>query len=373
LSVKDAIGAAVTRVVWSVAEQSVSALRWVKIFETISHKDRLGRNGLKAGDLAPVAQLRLRHECQNPRCGRHVSARWLGLRGFSRDPEVSSVHARLRPFAAMVPLGEFSSMADYVNHVSRISDGNDRREVARARKLGYSTRRIGAHSHPVSLDEIVRSKPVRSGGVMAKAIDAPAPAERHADFVDQVTPIIPPRCAEHWQIDFGVFRDSDPDRMMAKATLGRSGNLVEIVFFMGHGAALRDGVMKVLMFDIMQWLLESNDPLIEGVDFLSYGAVEEGADGRDKWRRYLGFRPFAIAAERPRDHDWLPEGFDIAAYLALNPDLKAARVLPITHFRLNGAFEERAYSFEQPAPPRLSEVKAAHATAKLALARVQKR
>ena len=369
---KGALGAASTRVVWSVAEGSVSAFRWVKVFETVAHKDRLSRNGLKAGDRAPVASLRLRCGCDNPRCARHVAARWFGLRGFSRNPDTASTHARIRPFAAMVPLSEFSSMADYVCHVSRISDGNDRREVARARKLGYATRRIGPQSHPASLDDIIRSKPVRSGGVMGKAVAAPAPARHEAAFIDQATPIPQPRCAEHWQIDFGVFRDSDPDRMMGKATLGRSGNLIEVVFFMGHGAALRDGVMKTLLFDIMEWLLESNDPLVQGADFLSYGAVEEGADGRDKWRRYLGFRPFALDAPTPRDHDWLPEDFDIAAYLTLNPDLRAARVLPISHFRLHGAFEDRKYSFQLPRPARPNEIDMAHAPAKLALAPVRK-
>ena len=369
----DAISAASTRIVWHIAEQSVAALHWVKVFETVAHKDRLARNGLKPGAHAPVASLRLRDCCDNPRCARHVAARWLGLRGFSRDPNISALHARIRPFAAMIPLGEFSSMADYVRHVSRISDGNDRREVARGRKLGYETRRIGPQSHPRSLDEIVRSKPVRSGGAMSQAIKTPSLARREGDFVDQATPVQQPRCDEHWQIDFGVFNKSDPNRMMGKATLGRSGNLIEVVFFMGHGAALRVGVMTVLMFDIMEWLLESGDPLVQGADFLLYGAVEEGADGRDKWRRYLDFRPFAIEAERPRDHDWLPDGFDIAAYLTLNPDLRAARVLPIRHFRLHGAFENRAYSFDGPAPARLADVDAARARARLALAPVRKR
>ena len=369
----DAISAASTRIVWRVAEQSVAALQWAKVCETVANKDRLYRNGLKPGAHAPRAVLRLRHGCDNPRCARHVAARWLGLRGFSRDPDISALHARIRPFAAMIPLGDFASMADYVRHVSRISDGNDRREVARGRKLGYVTRRIGPQSYPRSLDEIVRSKPVRSGGAISKAIETPAPARRDGDFIDHATPVQQPRCDEHWQIDFGVFNKADPNRMMGKATLGRSGNLIEVVFFMGHGAVLREGVMKVLMFDIMEWLLESNDPLVQGADFLMYGAVEEGADGRDKWRRYLGFRPFAIEAERPRDHDWLPDDFDIAAYLALNPDLRAARVLPINHFRLHGAFENRAYSLDSRAPARVVGVEAARGPAKLALASIRKR
>ena len=86
----------------------------------------------------------------------------------------------------------------------------------------------------------------------------------------------------------------------------------------------------------------------------------------------LHFLVIALDAPTPRDHDWLPEDFDIAAYLTLNPDLRAARVLPISHFRLHGAFEDRKYSFQLPRPARPNEIDMAHAPAKLALAPVRK-
>ncbi len=259
-----------------------------------------------------------------------------------------------RPFASMIGLGDFGSYADYMREASRLSDGNDRREAARARKRGYTTRRIGQNSHNVSLRDIVGSKWRRSGGIVAASREASL--ARSDDANQTIVPFTKPACNEHWRIDFGVFNKSAPERMMGKATLGRSGNLIEIVFFMGHGAALRDGVMKLLMFDMMQWLLDSGDPLAAGAEFLMYGAVEEGAAGRDKWRRRLGFHPFALDAPSPPERDWRPEGWNPAVYLALNPDLRAAGAMPLAHFRLNGVFEERPYRPGKPGRSRLAQI-----------------
>jgi hypothetical protein len=327
---------------WLTALEALArALRVFKVFETLAHKGRLARNGLAPGAVAPVAPIRFRGNCHDPRCACHVAARWEGLRGFSRDADTRTLRARLSPFAAMIELADFEAFDDYLRRVSKISDGNDRREAARARRLGYATRRIGFNSHLQSLADIKGSKLVRSGGVMTAALysqaNAPAPEE------DRAVAFEAPRCAEHWQIDFGVFNNAEPERMVAKATLGRSGNLVEVVFFMGHGAALRHGVAKLLFFDMMKWLMDSPESLVAGVEFLNYGAVEEGGQGRDTWRRRLGFRPFAVDAPPPRERDWRPEGWNPAAYWALNPDVRAAGKMPLAHYRLMGVFEGRAY------------------------------
>ncbi len=331
----------ISNVYWTTFETVWRAARFFKVIETLRHKGRLRRNGLAKGALAPVAPIRFRGHCHDTRCACHVSARWEGLGGFSRDARSASPRAMISPFAAMIELGDYNSFDDYLRAVSRISDGNDRREAARARKLGYATRRVGVGSHAGSLRDIIGSKLIRSGGVVAVALrsaeTSPAPRENKAIAFS------PPPCAEHWQIDFGVFNNAEPERMVAKATLGRSGNLVEVVFFMGHGAALRDGVTKLLMFDLMKWLLDSADAHVAGVEFVNYGAVEEGAEGRDKWRRYLGFRPYAVDAPPPRERGWRPAGWNPAAYLALNPDVRAAGAMPLAHYTLKGVFEGRSH------------------------------
>lgn len=330
-----------TRLLWRAAEAGYPFLRAFKIFETLTHKERLARYGVTPRDRFPVATIALRDKCHDPGCACHVAAGWDGLSGFMRARRRPSPGPWISPIAAMINLGDFASMDDYVAAISPISDGNTRREVARARRHGYETRAIGRNSHLASLAEIQRSKLVRSGGVVNSA--RATQAARPGSHVDVSVPYEAPRCAEHWRIEFGVFNAADPNRMLAKATLGRSGNLVEIIFFMGHGATLRDGVMKLLMFDMMRWLLESGEPAARGAEYLLYGAVEEGAAGRDKWRRYLGFRPFAVDVARPPERDWLPADFDIAGYFALNPDVRAAGCLPMTHYRQHGVFEGRLY------------------------------
>lgn len=347
------VGRAVARGLWSCVDAAAPALKLPKIVETLAHRRRLRRYAVAENAPNDIARLRLRRRCQDPRCACHIAARWDGLAGFAREDRLGWLLNPVRPVATMIALDDYASFADYVRAVSRISGGNDRREATRARKRGYVTRIIGPNSHPVSLAEIIRSKPVRSGGVI-RAAQQPKSAAGSQD--DVATDFARPACREHWQIDFGVFNQADPGRMMAKATLGRSGDLIEIVFLMGHGDALRDGVMKLLMFDMMEWLLDSGDELVRGAAFLNYGAVEEGRAGREKWRRYLGFRPFRLDIPAPAERNWRPLGWDPAAYLALNPDLRAARVLPLTHFRLKGVFEGRAFAFK---PARAAATEAA--------------
>jgi hypothetical protein len=335
--------ARVTKAQWAFVEAIRPVIRAAKVFETIPHKSRLRRHGLRPGDHAPIATVRMRCGCASPLCAAHVSAQCEAIEGYARDAKIWTSMAIFSPVAAILPLANFENAADYVRSVSRVSDGNDRREAARARKKGYSTRRIALRSHSSSLHEIRRSKLVRSGGVV---FVAKSPAAGHSARANDIEPtsIEKPACNEHWRVEFGVFNASDPDRMVAHATLARAGNMVDVFEFMGHGATLRDGVTKLLMFDIVEWLLDSGDPLVRGVDYLLYGAIEEATEGRERWKRYLGFKPHAIDIGRVPERNWRPPGFDVAAYLALNPDVKAARVRPLSHFIRKGYHEGRVYA-----------------------------
>ena len=164
---------------------------------------------------------------------------------------------------------------------------------------------------------------------------------------DTPTDPCPPRCREHWRQCFGVFDTSIPPRMVARATLGRAGNVIDFVTFMGHAEHQRHGVMKLLMFDIVRWALESGDPLVGGVQYLHYGSIEASTEGLTHWRRRLGFAPFATPLEPVREKYWKPADFDPLAYLRLNPDLRAAGMGALAHYREYGAFENRQYRDQQ--------------------------
>ena len=60
---------------------------------------------------------------------------------------------------------------------------------------------------------------------------------------------------------------------------------------MGHGAYLSRNVVKRLLHDVVHWLLERQDPRVQGVRYLHYGAMEHGNDGLAAWKRSFGFAP----------------------------------------------------------------------------------
>jgi len=105
-----------------------------------------------------------------------------------------------------------------------------------------------------------------------------------------------PACPRHWRLNCGAFQaGASGERLAAFAMLVRAGDLVWVQSFIGHGAALTDGVTKMLMFDIMEWLLARRDPCAQGVRWLVHGSMEEGAVGLFDWKRYLAFRPTILS------------------------------------------------------------------------------
>jgi hypothetical protein len=45
--------------------------------------------------------------------------------------------------------------------------------------------------------------------------------------------------------------------------------------------------MKQLHLPILEWLLERSDPLVQGIEQITYGAVERGSDGLYFWKKGL--------------------------------------------------------------------------------------
>jgi hypothetical protein len=210
--------------------------------------------------------------------------------------------ALFRPTAAILNLDRFADFDAYAKTVSRRSNGNVNRAVKRASHLEYRSRIIEQDAFHASIEKIRRSKLFRTGGMMMEAI---RPTARIADRSEVLRP---PNCPTHWAICRGVIKDG---KLVAYAVLMRCGNLVRIVQFMGHRDVLRDGVMSLLMFDIVGSLLDPDDALMRGIRYLIYGALEHGKDGLWGWKRRHQFRP-ALPDMTSLYRDNLPSGFDEA-------------------------------------------------------------
>jgi hypothetical protein len=130
--------------------------------------------------------------------------------------------------------------------------------------------------------------------------------------------------------------------MWGFASLIRAGNLVLMDHMMCHAAVLDRGGMKMLQFEVMSELLERAEAGVIGIEYLVHGAIEDGARGAADWRRYVHQRPHAIEPSLTETID-LPDDFDPAAYLMLNPDVRASGAIPKEHYLKHGMLEGRRY------------------------------
>ena len=262
----------------------------------------------------------------------------LETRQFVQVGRQAAFLSAFRPTALVIDLRRFPDCAAYMAAVGRETKGKYRRSANKAKRLGYHVRRIDPRSFPDSTRQIWSSKLIRSRGPVLEAL-----LKREAASKDIELPLAEVPCHQHWVAGWGVFIDRDgKTRMVARAILRRAGNVVSIDQFMGHGDLLGDGVTKLLMFAIMQWILDRKDPSAQGLEYCFQGAIEDGSKGLVNWKRYTQFEPRACETDDQGVFRF-PEGFDPRVYLELNPDVRAAGIDPKRHYLRHGLDEGRPY------------------------------
>jgi hypothetical protein len=146
-----------------------------------------------------------------------------------------------------------------------------RKRVLRARRKGYHVRTIEPKDHHGEMLAINRSAPQRQGRPMsASYIDLPksGPMTKYA-------------CRWHNVVMYGVL--SEHDRLVGYATMYRCGDLLHVSQFLGHASFLDDGIMYLLVAEIMR---EHEDR--PGVLF--YNRHDSGTDGLRFFKERIGLR-----------------------------------------------------------------------------------
>ncbi len=240
--------------------------------------------------MLPVAEILVEPPlCEDASCLAYEADLKLYLAKFNRIDSWSRPSSLWRPTASAIDLSEFKTFSDYTTLVSRLSHGNDNRAVKKAARKGYRSRNLGVEfdRYAGSIHAIHRSKLFRTGGLMWEAL---VPGNDAA--VDRPADHLAPSCQQHWGLMWGVFAPPEHgERLVGYTSLARAGNFLRTLHVMGHKDFLHDGVMKLLFFDIMKWLLERGDPLVQGIRYFMYGAVEHGREGLFEWKRRLQFKP----------------------------------------------------------------------------------
>ena len=208
----------------------------------------------------------------------------------------SGMTARFHAVPNVIPLGRYPDYAGYLALVRKKSAGNILREIQHARSHCHC-RIINRHAHLDDIQATENSLLFRTSGPVVSAVLAPL-SSGETPLPIRGAAVAPPACPRHYALDWGVFTrvhaDGSPlpqEELVGFIYLRRVGNGIRVIGFMGHGAHLRAGIMKLLFADLMKWLLDRQDEAVQGLDFIQYGAIEHGALGLLRWKQRFGFEP----------------------------------------------------------------------------------
>ena len=265
---------------------------------------------------------------------------------YTTDQE-SPLYSKLTLHA--IDLLRYESFNDYRKDLGKRSSFF-LRNAKQAGKLGYIVREFDARDYVKDIAQIASSMKVRSFGPMW--------TNWLNDDEDQSAfkklPQNEKHCPVHWDRFVGVFAhslnalqgDLKDARLVGYARLQRVGNCVAYEDLIGHRDFIRDGIMKLLHCHIVHWLLDSGDLDVQCLEYVVHGSIERGNDGIFFWKKKALFMPYLIELIATE----LPEDFNEAEYLRLNPDVASSGLSAASHFRIHGKIEQRAYHPHQASP-----------------------
>jgi hypothetical protein len=208
--------------------------------------------------------------------------------------------------AMLLPLHQYAQATDFNRRLKK-NAGNFWREADKARRSGFIVQPLMMANHTPDLLEIRRSRKIRAFGPVLDAFTL-----RLADLGGapiELQPLQLPAMAEHWDLYVGVFRPHagyqqgaviTNQQLVAYARLHRIGNMLRYAELMGHAQFQRHGVMSLLHLQVVELLLTRDTPWLQGIEYLSYGALEQGSDGLLFWKRKAQFLPHLLAPDEKK-------------------------------------------------------------------------
>ena len=261
--------------------------------------ERLMAFGLTEVSLLPMADLQLGQAdvlTQQPLYRRYQR---YYRQFFHQQPDWT---AALDPagIAMLLPLIDFAGAADFSQKLKKKS-GNMWREAEKARRACFTVQALQIANYSPDLLALRRSRKVRAFGPVLEAFTLTLADLGGAP--QQWQPLQPPVSTEYFDYYLGVFRPQPgylqgavqtDQQLVAYVRLHRIGNTVRYAELMGHAAFQSAGVMSLLHLDVLKFLLDPANSLGVGVQYLSYGALEQGSDGLIFWKRKALFQPMRL-------------------------------------------------------------------------------
>ncbi len=205
-----------------------------------------------------------------------------------------------RGIAMLLPLCHYADALQF-NRQLKKNAGNFWREAEKARRAGLVVQPLMLANHTPDMLAIRRSRKVRAFGPVLDAFTLTLSDLGGAPT--QFQPLQLPDAAEHWDLYLGVFKPVSgyqqgdvvtSQQLLAYARLHRIGNMLRYAELMGHAQYQHQGVMSLLHLELVSMLLQRDKPWLQGIDYFSYGALEQGSAGLLFWKRKAQFLPYLL-------------------------------------------------------------------------------
>jgi len=246
-------------------------------------------SGPRCAQAAPCA--RLADEVRGKLAGRYLG--WPGT-----PPEIVAAHLDLRGL----------SYDDYVRQARHKYKGNSVRDALKAQRLGFYAKLFPYALHVPDVYDINHSLDVRCGRPMSEAYRRGV--EELGGWPQGHMAWAEPECPLHYDIWWGCFtrepghRQGEvvtDERLVGYIRLRRIGNVCHYGQILGHGDFLRHGIMFLLHFEIMRWILDPRLPCAQGIEHLFYAGYFQGTSGLRFWKTKLLMAPRQLmVASDPR-------------------------------------------------------------------------
>ncbi|OEF96829.1 hypothetical protein [Desulfuribacillus alkaliarsenatis] len=193
--------------------------------------------------------------------------------------------------SAVLDLRSFN-FDEYLSRVRKVHKGAALRHSRKAERIGHYCKPFVWKNHIPDIVEINHSKEVRSGGKMTQAYKRSI--EDMGGNPKEILKVNNPKCNVHCTHTWGVFEKKEgyfqgdiqtDEKLLGYIKFKRNGNFALYTSILGHGDYLDQGIMYNLHFSIMKWVDENQDGLLEGLEYLVYGAINSGEQGLKQWKK----------------------------------------------------------------------------------------
>jgi hypothetical protein len=192
------------------------------------------------------------------------------LRFFSRRHPRYRIVANKAVGAALLPLADYDDVDTYLAQLR-----TTRKRVRRARRVGYTCDPFDPDDRRADLLAIHASLPQRQGQAIEPTYLDPAAVYDTGPHVEYI----------------GVFRDGI---LVAYAQLRYAGEIVGLNRVMGHGDHLDDGIMFLLMAEIVAHVKTTRPD----IHYVFYDMFFGASEGLRAFKTHLGFRPHYVRWKR---------------------------------------------------------------------------